>query len=139
MESFDEICGSGCQQLFAIFGQSRQTHQLRERRPIQRPHLWAKLLCLLDDTDTDLPQLTRRVERRHEADEGIDQAISPAFVPQQVVDIVQALGQVVLLAPGGTARHLNDASVDEADEVSAALARLHPGPVRDFLCGRRSP
>ena len=72
-------------------------------------------------------------------DEGFDQAIRPTPAPQQVVDVVQALGQVVLLAPGAAARYLDHPAVAEAGKLGAARARLEPGVVRDLPRGRRLP
>ena len=63
----------------------------------------------------------------------------PRFRPQQVVDVVQPFGQVILLAPGAAARDLNDPSFRKAGELSAAFARLDPGALRDLPRGSRLP
>ena len=65
--------------------------------------------------------------------------VRPAAAPQQVVDVVQALAQVVLLAPGAAARDLDGAPFDEAGELGAAFARIEPRPIRDLLGERRLP
>ena len=59
--------------------------------------------------------------------------------PEQVVDIVHALGEVVLLAPKSAASFLNDPSLDEAGELGAALAGVQPGTVRNLPRGCRLP
>ena len=64
-----------------------------------------------------------------------DQTVRAAGAPNQVVDVVQALGQVVLLAPGAAARDPDDAPVDEARELGAASVRIESGSVRDLLRG----
>ena len=65
--------------------------------------------------------------------------VRPAAAAQQVVDVVQALAQVVLLAPGAAARDQNGAPFDEPGELGAAFARLDPRPIRDLLGERRLP
>ena len=139
IEIFCEICGSHCEQFFAILDQCRQFHQLRECGQVQRSLLRIQIFRFTDDKGSDILQLVRRVVRRHEADEGFDQAIRPAVTPQQVVDVVQTFTQVVLLAPGRAARNLDDASLDEASELGAACARFEPCPIRDLLRERRLP
>ena len=65
--------------------------------------------------------------------------VRPASAPQQVVDVVQALAQVVLLAPGAAARDQDGAPFDEASELGTAFTRLDPRPIRDLLRERRLP
>ena len=73
------------------------------------------------------------------SDEGLDQGVRTAVAAQQVVDVVQPLGQVVLLAAEAAAGHLDHAPFDEAGELGAALAGVDPGALRDLPRGRRLP
>ena len=139
IEIFYEICGGHCEQFFTLPGQLRQTDQTRERPKVEGSHPRFLGCCFAGDPGTDVLQLTRRVAQRHEADQGFDQVVRPAFAPQQVIDVVQALAQVVLLAPNCAACDLDDAAFDEAGELGAALARFKPRPIRDLLRERRLP
>ena len=76
--------------------------------------------------NTDIFQFSPRVVRLHELDKGLNQGILSAGAPQQVIDVVETLGQVILFAPSGTTRDLNDAAFDEAGELGTTLARLQP-------------
>ena len=134
-----EALGNAREQLFAIPGLGQQLDQARKRAAMQRPHLRVEASRLVGDADPDVHQLARRVVRRHEEDEGFDQAARPAVAAQQVVDVVQALAQVVLLAAGAAACGLNDAAIDEAGELGAAFARIEPRPGCDLLRERRLP
>ena len=93
----------------------------------------------MDHSSTDVLQLRRRVVGLHEVDEGFDQPVRPTPTSQQVVDVVEALGQVVLLASGAAARYLDHPAVAQARKLGAARARLEPGVVRDLPRGRRLP
>ena len=93
----------------------------------------------MDHSSADVLQLVRRVVRLHEVDECFDQPVRPTAAPQQVVDVVQALGQVVLLASGAAARDLDHPAGAEARKLGAARAGFEPGLVSDLPRGRRLP
>ena len=58
---------------------------------------------------------------------------------QQVIDVVHALGQIVLLASRGASHNLRAAPLNETGEMRAAQARVESSAVRDLLCGCRLP
>ena len=95
-------------------GQCRQPYHLHKCDLGQRFHLPVETSCLAGDMDTDVLQFSPRVVRLHELDKGLNQGILSAGAPQQVVDVVEALSQVILFAPGSTTHELNDAPLDEA-------------------------
>ena len=134
-----EIFGNHRKQLFPMSGQYRQPYHLHKCDLGQRFHLPAETPCLAGYVNTDILQFSPRVVRLHELDKGLNQGILPTGAPQQVVDVVEALGQVILFAPSSTTRDLNDAPFDEAGELGAALARLQPGTDRNLPRSRWLP
>ena len=93
----------------------------------------------MNHSSADVLQFGRRVVRLHKVDKCFYKPVRSTPATQQVVDVVQALGQVVLLASGAAARNSDHPTVAEARKLGAARAGFEPGLVRDLPRGRRLP
>ena len=122
-----------------MLGQGRQRQQPYERGLMECSHIPIEVARFTGHLNADISQFVRCVERLHEAYESLDQAVRTAGTAQQIINIVQALSQIILFASRCTSGLLYNASSYETGELSAARTRPKPSPVRDLLCGGRLP
>ena len=115
----------------------RLCNQLCGDRQVQRALLRCHVFRFVRNAGADFSPLFRRVICLHESDQHFNQAVLPAA--QQVVDVVHALAQVVLLAPGASAGHKNGTAFYEAHELGAALAGAKARSFGDFVGERWRP
>ena len=122
---------------FFTFTCDRLCNQLCGDRQVQRPLLRCHVFRFVRNAGADFAPFFRRVIGLHESDQHFNQAVLPAA--QQVVDVVHALAQVVLLAPGAAAGHKNGTAFYEAFELGAALTGAKARSFGDFVSERWRP